>query len=116
MGNSTATGATQAEIDKVVAQLNKVVKKAHVDVWVGKSDHKVHRVAFSVDATMDDATKQSQGIDSASVNLDVTTVDTSAPDTSAPSSLGTQSEFQAALMALLGKVMSRPPWARTSAE
>ncbi len=106
MGNSTATGATQAEIDKVVAQLNKVVKKAHVDVWVGKSDHKVHRVAFSVDAAMDDATKQSQGIDSASVNLDVTTVDTSAPDTSAPSSLGTQSEFQAALMALLGKVMS----------
>ena len=106
MGNSTATGATQAEIDKVVAQLNKVVKKAHVDVWVGKSDHKVHRVAFSVDAAMDDATKQSQGIDSASVNLDVTTVDTSAPDTSAPSSLGTQSEFQAALMTLLGKVMS----------
>ncbi len=39
------------------------------------------------------------------MNLDVTTVDTSAPDTSAPSSLGTQSEFQAALMTLLGKVM-----------
>jgi len=106
MGNSTATSASQAEIDKVVAQLNKVVKKAHVDIWVGKSDHKVHRVAFSVDATMDAATKQSQGIDSASVNLDVTTVDTSAPDTSAPSSLGTQSEFQAALMGMLGKVMT----------
>ena len=106
MGNSTATGASQAEIDKVVTQLNKIVKKAHVDIWVGKSDHKVHRVAFSVDTAMDDATKQSQGIDSASVNLDVTTVDTSAPDTSAPSSLGTQAEFQAALMGLLGKVMS----------
>jgi hypothetical protein len=106
MGKSSATGASQAEIDKVVAQLNKIVKQAHVDIWVGKSDHKVHRVAFSVDAAMDAATKQSQGIDSATVNLDVTTVDTSAPDTSAPSSLGSQAEFQAALMGLLGKVMS----------
>ena len=86
---AAATGAHQAEIDKTVAQLNKVVKKAHVDLWVGKSDHKVHRVAFSVDAAMDDATKQSSGIDSARVNLDVTTVDTSAPDMSAPSSVGT---------------------------
>jgi hypothetical protein len=106
MGNSTATGASQAEIDKVVAQLDKIVKKAHVDIWVGKSDHKVHRVAFSLDAAMDDATQQSQGIDSATLNLDVTTVDTSAPDTSTPSPLGTQEQFQAALMALLGKVMS----------
>jgi hypothetical protein len=105
LGNSTGPATSQGEIDKGVAQLDKVVKKAHVDIWVGKSDHKVHRVAFSVDATMDSATQQSQGIDSASVNLDVTTVDTSAPDTSAPSSVGSQTEFQAAVMGLLGKVM-----------
>jgi hypothetical protein len=105
MGDSTSTPPTQAEIDKVVAQLNKIVKTAHVDLWVGKSDHKVHRVAFKVDATMDAATKQSQGIDSLSVNLDVTTVDSSAPDVSAPSSLGTQAEFQAAVIGLLGKVV-----------
>ena len=53
-------GADQVEIDKAVAQLNKIVKKAHVDIWVGKSDHKVHRVAFSVDAAMDAATQQSR--------------------------------------------------------
>jgi hypothetical protein len=105
MGDSTSTPPTQAEIDKVVAQLNKIVKTAHVDLWVGKSDHKVHRVAFKVDATMDAATKQSQGIDSLSVNLDVTTVDSSAPDVSAPSSVGTQAEFQAAVIGLLGKVV-----------
>ena len=96
---------SQVDIDKAVAQLNKIIKKAHVDIWVGKSDHKVHRVAFSVDAAMDSATQQSQGIESATVNLDVTTVDTDAPDTSAPSSVGSETEFQAAVMGLLGKVM-----------
>ena len=106
MGSGSSTAPTQAEIDKTVAQLNKVIKKAHVDIWVGKSDHKVHRVAFSVDATMDSATQQSSGLDAATVNLDVTTVDTSTPDVSEPSSVGTQAEFQAALMGLLGKVMS----------
>ena len=62
-GGSTTEAPTQAEIDKIVKQLNDVIKKAHVDLWVGKTDHKIHRVAFSVDAAMDDATKQSSGID-----------------------------------------------------
>ena len=35
----------------------------------------------------------------------MTTVDASAPDISAPSSVGTQTEFQAAVVGLLGKVM-----------
>jgi hypothetical protein len=105
LGNTTTTAPTQAQIDKTVAQLEKIVNKAHVDLWVGKSDHKVHRVVFTVDAAMDAATKTSSGIDSATVNLDVTTVDASAPDISAPSSVGTQAEFQAAVVGLLGKVM-----------
>jgi hypothetical protein len=105
LGSSTATAPTQAQIDKTTAQLKKIVNKAHVDVWVGKSDHKVHRVAFTLDAAMDAATKTSSGIDSAVVTFDVTTVDASAPDISAPSSVGTPAEFQAAVVGLLGKVM-----------
>jgi hypothetical protein len=104
-GTTTTPAPTQAELDKSVAQLKKVVKNAHVDLWVGKSDHKVHRIAFSVDAAMDAATKSSSGIDSATINFDVTTVDSTAPDVSAPSSVGTPAEFQAALVGLLGKVM-----------
>jgi hypothetical protein len=104
LGDSTSTAPTQAQIDKTAAQLKKIVNKAHVDLWVGKSDHKVHRVAFTLDATTDAATKTSSGIDSAVVTLDVTTVDASAPDISAPSSVGTPAEFQAALVGLLGKV------------
>ena len=104
LGTSTAT-PTQAQIDKTAAELKKVVNKAHVDLWVGKSDHKVHRVAFTLDAAMDAATQKSSGIDSAVVTFDVTTVDASAPDVSAPSSVGTPAEFQAALVGLLGKVM-----------
>ena len=84
MGDSGAKAPTQAEIDKVVKQLNDVVKKAHVDLWVGKADHKVHRVAFAVDAAMDDATKNSSGLESLALNFDVTTVDAEAPDVSAP--------------------------------
>jgi hypothetical protein len=105
MGNGGATTPTQAEIDKVAAQLNDVVKKAHVDLWVGKADHKVHRLAVAVDATMDAATKKSSGIEALALNFDVTTVDAAAPDVSAPSSVGTQAEFQTALVGLLGKVM-----------
>jgi len=105
LGDSTATAPSQAEIDKTVTQLKKIVNKAHVDVWVGKSDHKVHRVAFTLDAAMDDATKQSSGIDAATIDFDVTTADASAPDISAPSSVGTPAEFQAAVVGLLGKVM-----------
>ena len=104
-GSGTSTPVTQAQIDKTVAQLKKVVKKAHVDLWVGKSDHKVHRVAFTVDAAMDAATKTSSGIDSLTMNLDVTTVDAKAPDVSAPSSVGTPAELQTALVGLLSKVM-----------
>ncbi len=88
-----------------MTQLQKIVQKAHVDLWVGKSDHKVHRVAFAVDAGMDAATKTSSGVDSLKLNLDVTTVDASAPDISAPSSVGTPAELQTALVGLLGKVM-----------
>ena len=54
---------------------------------------------------MDAATKTSSGIDSATMNLDVTTVDASAPDVSAPASVGTPAELQTALIGLLGKVM-----------
>ena len=89
-----------------MAQLNKIVKKAHVDIWVGKSDHKVHRVAFSVDAAMDAATKQSQGIDSATVNLDVTTVDTErARHVGAVVGGHARRSSRPPLMGLLGKVM-----------
>ena len=105
LGNSTTTAPSQAQIDKTVTQLKKIVKKAHVDVWVGKSDHKVHRVALTLDASMDDATKKSSGIDAATIDFDVTTTDASAPDISAPSSVGTAAEFQAAVVGLLGKVM-----------
>jgi hypothetical protein len=104
VGNSTATAPTQAQIDKTATQLQKIVKQAHVDLWVGKSDHKVHRVAFTVDAVMDDSTKKSTGIDSANITFDVTTVDASAPNIAAPSSVGTPAEFQAALVGLLGKI------------
>ncbi|HEY3614970.1 MAG TPA: hypothetical protein VGK92_14755 [Gaiellales bacterium] len=102
---STSAAPSQAQIDKSVAELKKVLKKAHVDIWVGKSDHKVHRLAFNADAAMDDATKTSSGIDSLDLSLDVTTVDASAPDVSAPSSVGTAAELQTALIGLLGKVM-----------
>ena len=97
---------TQAEIDKVAKQLGDVVKKAHVDLWVGKADHKVHRLAFAVDAAMDAASKTSTGIESLTLNFDVTSVDAEAPDVSAPSSVGTPEEFQSAFLGLFGKVMS----------
>ena len=106
MGSGDGKAPTQAEIDKAATQLDDVVKKAHVDLWVGKDDHKVHRLAFAVDGAMDDGTKKSTGIESLTVNFDVTTVDAEAPDISAPSSVGTPAEFQTAFLGLFGKIMS----------
>jgi hypothetical protein len=106
VGGTGGTAPTQAEIDKSVTQLKKIVQKAHVDLWVGKSDHKVHRVAFTVDAKMDDATKTSSGVEGLTMSLDVTTVDAEPPDIKAPDSVGTPAEFQTALVGLLTKVMS----------
>ncbi len=104
-GSETTTTTSQTSIDSGVAQLEKLVKKAHVDLWVGKSDHKIHRAVISGDATMDAATKTSSGIDSLTLNLDVTSVDSDKPDVSAPSSVGTAQEFQTAVVGLLTKVM-----------
>ena len=106
MGSGDGKAPTQAEIDKVATQLGDVVKKAHVDLWVGKADHKVHRLAFAVDGAMDDSTKKSTGIESLTLNFDVTSVDAEAPDISAPSSVGTPAEFQTAFLGLFGKIMS----------
>jgi hypothetical protein len=105
LGGSTPSAPTQAQIDKTAAQLKKIIKQAHVDLWVGKSDHKVHRVTMTLDVATDAATKTSSGIDTAAVTFDVTTVDAKAPDVSAPSSVGSPAEFQAAVVGLLGKVM-----------
>jgi hypothetical protein len=104
-GTTTTTAPTEAELASSVAKLEKIVKKAHVDLWVGKSDHKVHRATLSGDATMDADTKASSGIDSLTLTLDVTSVDADKPDVSAPSSVGTPQEFQTALIGLLSKVM-----------
>ena len=100
-----ATAPTQAEIDKVVKQVNDIVKKAHVDMWVGKS--RPQGASSGIRGRRRDGRrhKTSTGIESLALNLDVTTVDSEAPDVSAPSSVGTAAEFQTALIGLLGKVM-----------
>ena len=104
-GTSGAPALTDSQVESLSKQVNDMVKTAHVDMYVGKTDHRVHRTVFTIDAAMDDSTKSSSGIESVSVNLDVTTGDSSAPDVSAPSEVGTASEFQGALMGLLGKFM-----------
>jgi hypothetical protein len=104
MGTS-ASATTPADVDTAVAELQKTVKNAHVDMWVGKSDHKIHRSTITADAVLDAASKASTGIESVKVTFDATTVDGSAPDLSAPATVGSQAEFQTALVGLLGKVM-----------
>jgi hypothetical protein len=104
MGTSGST-TTPADVDTAVAELQKTVKSAHVDLWIGKSDHKIHRSTITADAVLDDATKASSGLESVKFTLDATTVDGSAPDLSAPASVGSPAEFQTALVGLLGKVM-----------
>ena len=82
------------DITKATAQLEKFVKSAKVELWVGQKDKQVHRFKVDVDAILDEATKASSGLDGFAVAATITSTPTDSPTVSAPADAGTIADLQ----------------------
>ena len=86
----TGTGAINPkEIADATAQLEKFIKTAKVEVWVGRDDKQVHRFKIDVDATLDEKTKASSGLDGFAISATLTSTPTESPKVEAPDDAGT---------------------------
>jgi hypothetical protein len=77
------------------------VKSGTVDVYVGQDDKQLHRVALSLVADTDAATRSSTGIDAVKLSFDASTVPASSPDVKAPQGAEPLSQLQQDLAPLL---------------
>ena len=80
-------------------KLEDALKDAKVDVWVGKDDHLVHKLAVDGKVGLD--TPQ-QGVDSVGIKLSVTSVPKDGVKVEAPSDVRPDAELQSAALNLLG--------------
>ena len=89
------TGPINAkQITDATAQLEKFVKKAKVELWIGRDDKKVHRFKVDLDAILDDATKSSSGLDGFAVTATLTSTPTDSPKVETPAGAGTVKDLQ----------------------
>ena len=90
----TITSPTATDVTK----LDKVLKDAKVDIWVGKDDHLVHRLAVVGTITPEQATS---GVTAVGVKVDVTSTPASDVKIAAPGDVRPAAELQAAALNLL---------------
>lgn len=82
------------EIEEATSQLEKFVKNAKVEVWVGKEDKQVHQFKLDLDATLDEATKASSGLDGFGMSMTISSTPTDSPKVETPSGAGTVADLQ----------------------
>ena len=86
----TGTGTIDPkEIADATAQVEKFIKTAKVEVWVGRDDKQVHRFKIDVDAILDEKTKASSGLDGFAISATLTSTPTESPKVEAPDGAGT---------------------------
>lgn len=89
------TGPIDAkQITEATAQIEKFVKKAKVELWIGRDDKQVHRFKIDVDAILDEKTKASSGLDGFAVTATLTSTPTASPNVEAPAGAGTVADLQ----------------------
>lgn len=94
LGGSTGTGITPDQ----AAQLADAVKDPTVDVWIGKDDRVVHRLAFKLNGDFSKVA-DAQGLKGLSVDLDTTMLPADSPTITPPANPKSSQEL---LMAVLG--------------
>jgi len=89
------TGPINAkQITDATAQLEKFVKKAKVELWIGRDDKQIHRFKIDLDAILDDKTKTSSGLDGFAVTATLTSTPTDSPKVETPPNAGTVKDLQ----------------------
>jgi len=82
------------EIAKQTAELEKFVKSAKVDIWVGQDDKQIHKFKLDIDAVLDEETKESSGLDGFTAAITVSATPTDAPNVEAPDGALPASQLQ----------------------
>jgi len=100
----TASPVSPQALATQIGEVQKYVENATVDVWVGRADKALHRLAIDVDGKTDDATEASSGIEGFDVEVDLTTVPGETPSITAPENAAPIAELQADLGGLFGGI------------
>ena len=82
------------QITDATAKLEQFVKKAKVELWVGRDDKQVHRFKIDLDAVLDAKTKASSGLDGFAVTAALTSTPTDSPKVETPPNAGTVKDLQ----------------------
>lgn len=89
------TGPIDAkQITDATAKLEQFVKKAKIELWIGRDDKQVHRFKIDLDAVLDAATKASSGLDGFAVTATLTSTPTQSPKVETPPNAGTVKDLQ----------------------
>jgi hypothetical protein len=99
---ASASPVSPAQVAQGVQSLQRYVKSATADLWVGQSDKQIHRFTTTIDGVTDASTRSSSGIEGFKITVDVSATPTSTPSASAPSNPAPVAELQKDLGGLLG--------------
>jgi hypothetical protein len=94
VGNNTGP-IDSKQIADATGQLEKFVKDAKVELWVGREDKQLHRLKLDLKAVLDAATKASSGLDGFGMIMSVTSTPAESPKVEAPANAGTMEQLQA---------------------
>ena len=98
-GQSSNTSVEQ--LKTASEQLKKYVDNAKMDVWIGQSDHQLHRAKLDTAIKLDDATAKQAGLKGAALTIDIQSVPTTTPTVTAPTDTSPISDLTANLGSLL---------------
>jgi hypothetical protein len=93
LGSNTGPISTK-QITDATAQIEKFVKKAKIELWIGRDDKQIHRFKLDVDAVLDEKTKASSGLDGFAVTATLTSTPTDSPKVETPPNAGTVKDLQ----------------------
>ena len=82
-------------------------KNPTVDIWIGKDDRVVHRVAFKLDGDFT-GLSDAQGLKGLTVDLDVTMLPAESPKITPPANAKSSQELLAAVLGGFGPALGLP--------
>ncbi len=85
---------TPEQITEATAQIQKYVRSARVDLWIGQETKQIHRFKLDLDAALDEKAKASSGLDGFTAAITVGATPVESPDVQAPDGALPSSQLQ----------------------
>jgi hypothetical protein len=106
---SSSTPISPASLQSSVTQLQQYIKGATVDIYVGQSDHFVHKLATKIDGSIPSDQQAGSGISGFDLSFDVSSVGTDSPNVSAPDNPAPYEQLQSDIGGLIGGGLPTSP-------